>query len=179
MPRNKKGPRVRRPQVTEKERSNINTVANRVVESNPFDELSEQERIEYLLNPNTVKPHPGRPRKDGSTPIWKFFGFTRKQMFIWRRMAEIPQDKFDAYLAECSRKRKRASYRGILRLIENVPTENVIPDVVRRAAKALLRPAEIFLRRAVPPRRRCLVLRALHARLHELGSYLTNERRKT
>jgi hypothetical protein len=132
--------------------------------------LSEQERWEYFSNPQTVKPHPGRPKKDGSTPTWAHFGLTRKQMFIWRRMAEIPQDKFDAYLAECRRKRKRSSYRGLLRLLENVPTENIIPNIVQGAAKALLRPAEIFLRRAVPPCQRRLVLRALRARLRELDN---------
>jgi hypothetical protein len=133
--------------------------------------LSEQERIEYLLDPHTVKPHPGRPRKDGSTPIWKFFGCTRKQMFIWRRMAEIPQEQFDAYLAECWRKRKKASYRGMLRLLENVPTGNVIPEVIQDAAKALLRPAEFFLHRAErTPCQRRLILRALRARLRELDN---------
>jgi hypothetical protein len=136
-----------------------------------LSELSERERWQYLfaMIGEGKGPRAGRPKKKSDVPKWRDFGLTRKQVWRMRRLAEIPEADFNAFI---ERQGHARSYRAIFVHFGkiNVPTENdfdatPLGDLVRE----LLAPcARLLESDALSERNRRLLKRALLARFQQI-----------
>jgi hypothetical protein len=114
----------------------------------------------------------GRPRKDSADELtYAQPGVTRQQAWDWRKLAEIPQDAFFAYLDKCKAEGKKSSIRGVLFHFgkrKNVATDDIFTDTpTGELANSLLQGFE----RIVPlmtPRQRRWVIRAMNYRMREI-----------
>lgn len=123
-------------------------------------------------------PRRGRPKKGSSQPRWADFGFTRQRVHERRRMAEIPDDQFEAYLSGRSQDGKRITRRGILVHFGkiNVRTADVFEGTpIGDLAEALLRGAEAVFSE-LNKRERYALLHALRFRLRCIASAADLER---
>jgi hypothetical protein len=123
-------------------------------------------------------PRRGRPKKGSSEPRWADFGLTRQLVHEWRRMAEIPEDQFEAYLSGRSQDGKRITRRGILVHFGkiNVRTADVFEGTpIGDLAEVLLRGAEAVFSE-LNKRERYALLYALRFRLRCIASAADLER---
>jgi hypothetical protein len=136
-----------------------------------LSQLSDRERFEFLLAMLKAGkgPRAGRPRKDSEIPRWADIGFTRKEVWRMRRLAEIPKEDFDAFLDS---PRKRSSFRSTFVRFNkiNVPSENDFDGTpLGELASSLMAPCERLLDSgALNARERRLVKRAVLARLKQI-----------
>jgi hypothetical protein len=139
-----------------------------------LSELSENERFEYLLAMirEGKGPRAGRPNKHSEVPRWRDFGLTRKQVWRMRRLAEIPNEDFQAFLDLNLTNGKRSSYRAIFVHFGklNVPTENDFDGTpLGDLARSLLAPCERLLDSdSLDERERRILKRALSARFQQI-----------
>jgi hypothetical protein len=123
-------------------------------------------------------PRRGRPKKGSSQPRWADFGFTRQRVHEWRRMAEIPEDQFEAYLSGRRQDGKGITRRGILVQFGkiNIRTADVFEGTpIGDLAEALLRGAEAVFSE-LNKRERYALLHALRFRLRCIAGAADLER---
>ena len=110
----------------------------------------------------------GRPRKNSTEITYAELGFTRQQVYEFKKLAEIPYDEFNAYMTRQRVERKKVSVRGIL--VHFGKRNNVVSDDIfaegptADLAKALLAGFERIVPLMTRKERRW-VIRALEARL--------------
>jgi hypothetical protein len=137
-------------------------------------ELSERERWEYLfaMLREGKGPRAGRPKKNSDIPKWRDLGLTRKEVWRMRRLGEIPDADFEAFLAWRTASGKSPSYRSILIHFGkiNVPTENDFDGTpVGDLAKAVLKPVErIVFKGDLDRGQRRVLKRALQTQLQQI-----------
>ena len=138
-----------------------------------LSELSEKERFEYLLAMirEGKGPRAGRPKQNSDIPKWADYGFTRKQVWRMRRLAEIDGAALETFLD--LNIGKRPSYRSIFVHFGkiNVPTENDFDGTpLSDLARSMLAGCERVLNSPDGPnkRQRRLLKRALEARLQQI-----------
>jgi hypothetical protein len=136
------------------------------------DELSEQEKWEWIAQQIRERglPKRGRPKKGSDTVKWADLGVTRQQVHLWRKLAEIPSDDFEAYLS--SPTRKRGSRRAILVHFGkiNVVADDIYEETeIGRLARALLEPTERVLEE-MNERQRFHLIRAMRYQLKAIAA---------
>jgi hypothetical protein len=142
--------------------------------------LTDDERfalLEEMWRSGNV-PRRGRPKKGSSQLRWADCGTTRQRVHEWRRMAEIPEDQFDAYLRERREKGKHITVRGILAHFGkiNVRTADVFEGTpIGDLAEALLRRVEAVFSE-LNKRERYALLHALRFRLRCIARAVDLER---
>jgi hypothetical protein len=133
--------------------------------------LTEDERLELLVTVlrSGNMPRRGRPKKGSGQPKWSDFGFTRQFVYECRRMAEIPQDDFEAWQTERERQGKNPSTRALFIHFgkRNVYSEDIFEGTpTGDLAHALLKPVErVFRFGELTKHQRRALLHALRFRL--------------
>jgi hypothetical protein len=139
-----------------------------------LSDLSERERWEYLRARirEGKGPRAGRPKKNSDILKWRDVGWTRKDVWRMRRLAEIPEADFRAFLDRNLAKGKRSSYRAIFVHFGkiNVPTENDFDGTpLGKVAQALLASCQRLLESGVlNDRDRRILKRAVEAQLRQI-----------
>ncbi len=99
-------------------------------------------------------------------------GMTRQEVYVARQMACVPEEIFEAYLAQCNADNKMPSARGVLRAggLENVISEDIFEGTIfGDLAEKILKRAELIAQDMNGKQRRCF-MKALHSRLKVINA---------